>query len=334
MVKNVIMTLPKISIILPVYNAGLYVRDSIKSVLNQTFFDFELIIINDGSTDCSEEVILEFTDKRIKYLKNEVNIKLIETLNIGLSIAKGKYVCRLDADDLMAPTRLEKQFFFLESNPNYILVGSFVKIIKENQITNEIIGYKKNNEDLKFEMCFYNPIIHPSVMFRSIKQIKNQIYFDPKFIHAEDYEFWTRLVQHGFFHNLEEPLTYYRIHKDQISTIHSEFQKKQMDFIRISYFKRIYPCYTNQEIKFILFETDLSDFNKKYKILLNFYFSKEITGEYKQREILKRIRNLFLNAKQIPLKLFLEFRISSVFKKCKFNFKQKAALYSKLKFIK
>lgn len=327
------MTLPVISVVLPVYNAGLYVKDSIKSILNQTFFDFELIIINDGSTDFSEEVILEFTDKRIKYIKNEENLKLIKTLNLGLSIAKGKYICRIDADDIMAPTRLEKQLFFLERNPNYILVGSFVKIIKEDKITNEIMGYKINHEDLKFEMCFHNPIIHPSVMFRSIMQIKNQIYFDHKFIHAEDYEFWTRLIHYGMFHNIEEPLSYYRVHKDQISTIHSDFQKKQMDFIRLAYFKRIYPSYTTKEIKFILFETNLSDFNKKYKILLNFYSSKEITGEYKQREVLKRIRNLFLDTHEIPLRLFFEFRISSIFKKCNFNFKQKAALYSKLKFI-
>jgi glycosyltransferase involved in cell wall biosynthesis len=333
MVKNLIMTDPIISVVLPVHNAGLYVRDSIKSVLNQTFSDFELIIINDGSTDCSEEVILDFTDKRIKYIKNEVNLKLIETLNLGLSIAKGKYICRIDSDDIMAPTRLEKQLFFLERNSNYILVGSFVKIIKDGIITNQILGYKRNHDDLAFEMCFHNPIIHPTVMFRYNKQIKNQFFFDPKFIHAEDYEFWTRLVKHGFFHNLEEPLTYYRIHKDQISTIYTEFQKKQMDTIRLAYFKKTYPSYTNQEINFILFETDLFDFDKKYKILLNFYFSKEITGEYKQREILKRIRNLFLNANQIPIKLFLEFRISSVYNKCKFNLKQKGALYTKLKFI-
>jgi hypothetical protein len=134
------------------------------------------------------------------------------------------------------------------------------------------------------------------------------------------------------FYNLEEPLTYYRVHKDQISTIHSDFQKKQMDLIRFSYFKKMYPSYTNQEINFILFEIDSYDFISKYKILLDFYFSKEISGDYKQREVIKRIRNLFLNSKEIPFMVFFEFRLSSIFKKCKFNLKQKAALYLKIKF--
>lgn len=332
MVRNLNMTSPVISVVLPVYNAGIYLREAIKSVLNQTFLDYELIIINDGSTDCSEEIVFEFTDSRIKYIKNEVNLKLIETLNLGFFIARGKYICRLDADDIMVPNRLEKQFHFLESNPNYILVGSFVKIIKEDTVTSEIIGYKKNHDDLKFEMCFHNPIIHPSVMLRVNPHLKNLVLFNKKFIHAEDYELWSRLIHYGMFYNLEEPLTYYRVHKDQISTIHSDFQKKQMDLIRFSYFKKMYPSYTNQEINFILFEIDSYDFISKYKILLDFYFSKEISGDYKQREVIKRIRNLFLNSKEIPFMVFFEFRLSSIFKKCKFNLKQKAALYLKIKF--
>ena len=114
------MSIPLVSVILPVYNAELYIRESIQSILDQSFFEYELIILNDASTDNSENIILEFQDERIVYIKNDRNLKLIETLNKGLKIAKGKYIARIDADDICFSDRFQKQISFLNNNESTV----------------------------------------------------------------------------------------------------------------------------------------------------------------------------------------------------------------------
>src|SRR5690606_13489679 len=113
-----------ISVVLPAYNAELYIKEAIDSVLAQTFTNFELIILNDGSTDKTEEIILSYQDSRIVYVKNEHNLGLIGTLNKGMALAKGKYIARMDADDICFPERFEKQVAFLEKNKEYIICGT------------------------------------------------------------------------------------------------------------------------------------------------------------------------------------------------------------------
>ena len=110
------------------YNEEAYIRDAIVSVLNQTYENFEFIIINDGSTDQTESIIISITDKRIKYLKNEVNIKLIDSLNKGIALATGKYIARMDSDDICFPERLEKQVEFMEANPNIGISGAQLEL--------------------------------------------------------------------------------------------------------------------------------------------------------------------------------------------------------------
>src|SRR5690606_1184748 len=111
-------------IILPAYNAEKYLAEAIESILNQSFKDFEFIIINDGSKDRTEDVILSYNDPRIVYLNNEANLGLIDKLNKGFNIARGKYIARMDADDISSPERLYIQYQFLENNPDYVICSS------------------------------------------------------------------------------------------------------------------------------------------------------------------------------------------------------------------
>src|SRR5574344_639787 len=111
--------MPKISVVMPVYNTDeTFLRESIESILNQSFKDFEFIIINDGSTNNAEDVILSYKDERIRYYKNDINLKLIKTLNRGLLLAEGEYIARMDSDDISLPTRFQTQVEFLGKNPN------------------------------------------------------------------------------------------------------------------------------------------------------------------------------------------------------------------------
>ena len=123
---------PIVTVLMPVYNAEKYLAEAINSILNQTFTNYELLIINDGSTDKSEEIILKYSDKRIRYIKNDKNIRLVATLNKGIELAKGKYIARMDADDISVPTRLEKQITLLENNEDIGVCGSFLYVFGEN----------------------------------------------------------------------------------------------------------------------------------------------------------------------------------------------------------
>ena len=142
------MSSPSISVIMPVYNSAEYVEGAIQSILNQSFSDFEFIIINDGSNDASDDVILKFKDDRIVYVKFEVNKGIVAALNFGLSIAKGKYIARMDSDDISFLSRLEIQFNYLEANSNVILCGAYM----QNLLTNENILYPINNSEIRIAL--------------------------------------------------------------------------------------------------------------------------------------------------------------------------------------
>ena len=172
---NINSNLPLVSVLLPVYNGGMFLKDSIESILNQTYENIEIIVINDNSEDNSEEVIQSFKETNIKYHRNKENLGLIETLNLGVSLSSGKYIVRIDQDDIALPERIEKQVFYLENNPGCIVCGSYIQLIKKNVLTNEIVKYYTNNDDIKFSLLFYSPFAHPAVAIKSSTLLKNKI---------------------------------------------------------------------------------------------------------------------------------------------------------------
>lgn len=199
---------PLVTIAIPIYNADRFLRIAIQSVIDQTFQYWELILINDGSTDRSLEIMREFeSDSRVSILDDGENKGLIYRLNESVKLAKGKYYARMDADDIMHPHRIEKQVRYLEENTECDVLGSSAYSIDEN---NKIIGIK-NSTNLRWNrksLLRGSAFIHPSVIGRREWFLNNP--YDKEWDRAEDYQLWFRTVDNSNFHNLEEPLLYYR----------------------------------------------------------------------------------------------------------------------------
>lgn len=176
----------RISVILPVFNAQQFIEESIDSVLAQTLGDFELLIINDGATDNTKEIILSKKDKRIVYIENERNLGLIKTLNKGLYFSKGAFIARMDADDIAYPQRLEKQLTHMENNVTVDLLGTGITML--DTLQHVILPYSAAQH--KLYLLSRNTIAHPTVMIRR-KSIQQQyLYYDKDALYAEDYKLW------------------------------------------------------------------------------------------------------------------------------------------------
>lgn len=233
--------MPIVSIIMPVYNAGQYLTDSIQSILSQTFKDFEFIIIDDGSTDKSIDVIQSFQDKRILLMLNEKNLGITATLNKGLSVAKGKFICRMDADDIAVNTRLERQINFLQNHPSISIIGSRATLIDEK---GNIIGEEtvpQNPKEINRIKFIHNPFIHATVIFRKILVDKYGMY-DSRRKHNEDYDLWLRYTKNEQGFNLDDKLILRRIHKRSI-TASKEIELVQKRFLTL--YHAIISYYSN-----------------------------------------------------------------------------------------
>jgi glycosyltransferase involved in cell wall biosynthesis len=196
---------PVITVLMPAYNAGPYISEAIHSVLQQSFTDFELLIINDGSTDETENIIRSFADKRI-VLINKFHEGISRALNMGLWYAKGKYIARFDADDICFPERLQKQIDFLESHPEYIITGSDAEYILENgEFLFDFKCIANEHNDIFRKLYLYCPFIHSSVMYRKEDVIQAGAYSDHAH-HFEDYLLWAQLAKKGKLHNIPLPL--------------------------------------------------------------------------------------------------------------------------------
>lgn len=213
-------TMKSITVCLPVYNGSEYIGECINSILHQTFKDFELLIVDDGSTDDTCAVIEGFDDPRIKVVRNRHDY--IGSLNLMLSSADGKYIARIDADDIMMPDRLEYQYAFMESHPEVdILGGSFRSFGDEDKV------YARSGEVSVRELMQFNCVVNPSVMMRRESVLRCGLCYDADFIYAEDYHFWMQAVIGGLcIFNTDKIVIRYRVSSAQTSSIHSFQQYK------------------------------------------------------------------------------------------------------------
>jgi len=234
---------PTVSVVMPVYNAEEYVREAIDSILQQTFSDIELLIINDGSTDRSLEIIRSCSDMRIRLINNITNIGLAKVRNQGIREAKGQYIAWLDADDKSHPDRLMKQVNFMNINHEIGLCGTWVKTIGPNR--NDGWLYPNDPDVLKCRLLFDDPFATSSIMLRSSLLTQFNLSFSTEYPPAEDYDLWERLSHHCRFSNITEFLTYYRLHSSQTSIIKAvqqqkavwKIQKRQIERLNILPFK-------------------------------------------------------------------------------------------------
>ena len=220
---------PKITVIMPVYNAEKYLRESIVSILEQTFYDFEFLIFNDGSTDKSLEVIQSFSDSRIKVLDNGQNYGLVYQLNQGLQLARGEYLARMDADDISDPTRFEKQVKLMDANPEIGLCGTWMDTIGPNGYA---LQFPDNDHDIRLASIADSSFGHPSVMIRSSVLRENNLWYQASLFPAEDYHFWLDIGAHTKLANIPEFLVQYRLHEGQISKQKREAQREKAQLAR------------------------------------------------------------------------------------------------------
>ena len=220
--------MPRLSILMPVYNGESYLRPAIDSILKQTFEDFEFIIINDGSTDKTKDIITSYTDNRIHLINHETNQGIVSSLNEGLYKSSGEFIARMDCDDLSRPKRLEKQLKFLEENKEVDIVGTWIKLFGLVR-RNFIHKYPANCEAIKPLMLFENPLAHPTVMFRKeILKRNGESNYLTNFPHAEDWAFWFELSKKYNFANISEVLLDYRVHKSSASKKNTQAQKNSV----------------------------------------------------------------------------------------------------------
>ncbi len=201
---------PLVTVLMPVYNGEKYLKDAIQSILQQTYTNFELLIINDGSTDTSVAIIKSFTDPRIRLLENPTNLGFAATLNRGIKESQGIYIARIDADDIAMPLRLQKQVAYLDNHADVGLIGSAASVIDETDKLNGVTWRSNaSSEEIPVILLFHNYFTHSSVMVR--KNALPEDGYRNEFRPAEDYDLWIRIAQKWKLKNLPEVLVHYRI---------------------------------------------------------------------------------------------------------------------------
>lgn len=226
--NQTLMDPPKVSVIMSVYNGSKYLRESVDSILNQTFTDFEFIIFDDCSTDDSWEILNSYAelDSRIVVRRNERNLGLTKTLNQALSLARGDYIARQDDDDISFPNRLLVQTNILERDKHAVFVSSNIEMIDADGCPYGTIDRACSSLLAKWNLLFHNYVAgHSQVVFRKQPALSLGGY-NEKYQYAQDYELWCRLSEMGEFHILPEILTQQRFHSNSISSAKKEIQEK------------------------------------------------------------------------------------------------------------
>ena len=200
---------PDISVIMSVYERYTYLKEAIESILNQTYQNFELIIVVEKSEKQEEinEFINKIKDQRIVIINNDEKLGFAQSLNVGIKKARGKYIARMDDDDISLPSRLEKQYNFLESNPDISILGTAVKQFMNR---NDIFYPESDSEKIRTYTLINNQMFHPTIMLRKEIINKYNLYYDSNY-KTEDAELWSRAVKYVKMSNLKEVLLYYRI---------------------------------------------------------------------------------------------------------------------------
>jgi len=232
-----------VSVLMPIYNVEKYLAEAIQSILDQTFADFELILLDDGSTDKSGEIAQSFIDNRIIYHLNEKNLGVANNLNIGLKMAKGKYIARMDGDDISLPERLQIQIDFLESHPDVDLCSCGLEMFGNE---NTVWIRDTDPEKVKITMIFYSPILHATSVWRKEAFESHQLFYNQEAFPAEDYDLWARAIFYCRMVNIPQVLYRYRIHGIQVTkTDHRAAERDRT--IKLEYLRKALPSLDEKE---------------------------------------------------------------------------------------
>jgi glycosyltransferase involved in cell wall biosynthesis len=235
-----------VSVIMPVFNAEKYLSTAIDSILNQTFKSFEFLIFNDGSNDNTHSIIQKYQDKRIKYIKNETNLGIVNALNHCFNISVGKYLIRMDSDDIADKKRIEIQVDYMEKNRDVGVSGSFLKIIDSFEIV------KKPLTDEQIRWWFFKgcPFAHPTVIIRTEVIKRYNLNYREEYRVAEDYDLWWRVAKITKLSNISDKLLSYRVHLEQESTANFLKQREKLLKSKIAFFNYLKINSSPENIQF------------------------------------------------------------------------------------
>ena len=289
---------PKVSVLMPVYNADEFLSEAIESVLNQTFRDFELIVIEDGSTDTSADILRTVRDPRLRIIDNGTNLGLIRSLNQGIGLARGQYIARMDADDISLPDRFAKQVAFLDGHPEIAVCGTWFRTIG---IHDRIHKHPAKHQDIVEDLLHVGCVIgHPTVMFR--KSAVDEIQYESAFEHAEDYRLWARLSSRFKLANLPEVCLLYRTHAEQVSESKAAAQRLAALRIRAFLASSVAPDLSPKERRWVeraftgegLF--DVEELGSVREALLNLISANASSGRFQQKRYIQLLARVWMLA--------------------------------------
>lgn len=276
--------MPLISVIMSVYSEPVeWMRQAIDSILNQTFTDFEFIIVNDNPQRLENVTLLDSyasEDKRIRVIHNEKNLGLPTSLNRALDIVMGKYVARMDADDISLPDRFQYQYDFLETHLEYGICGTYARFIDEHSKVGRKVRLGHTNDELKARLLFYSPFMHPSIMARS--NLICRLKYDESFRVAQDVELWLRMSRETKFYNIPQYLIFYRVHS-------KNSKKRESRTLQIEILKRL----ANKRLE--IFEL-VSGNECLRKLFVQFSVSQPTNRRQYDKEGLDKLFAILLNA--------------------------------------
>ena len=229
---------------MPVYKTAPYLCEALDSILSQTFTDYELIVLNDCSPDNADEILDTYSDPRIVRYKGEKNVGLSNILNVGIGMAQGKYIARMDSDDLSLPERLQIQVDYLESHPDIDLVSVGMRLFGAKD---EVWVREPNPDKVKINALFHSPILHASSMWRRARFEDNGLRFRQDMVPSEDYDLWTRALVKGLkLVNLRQVLYQYRIHPEQATT-RTDLTAQKDRIVQQNYLRATLPGLSEQK---------------------------------------------------------------------------------------
>jgi glycosyltransferase involved in cell wall biosynthesis len=232
---------PVISVLMTVYNGDQYLLEAVESILQQSFGDFEFLIVDDGSSDDTAPILRTLRDSRIVAYQNGVNLGIPRSLNRILPLARGRYITRMDSDDVCMEHRFAAQVGFQEVHSEIGLVGSACLLIDSDGSEKGLLIKPATDVDIRWKMLLTNPFVQSSVMFRRNLIEREGFRYDERFAASQDYELWARILEKTRGHNLPEPLLRYRVHTKSITGEKREEQLRNHDLIAFQKIRRTLP---------------------------------------------------------------------------------------------
>ena len=241
------MPAPRVSFLMAVYDGETYLDEAIQSVLNQTFPDFEFIVINDGSTDGTAKIIERYRreDGRIRAYE-QPNCGLVVALNRGLELARGEYVARMDADDISVPERVATQVAFMDAHQEVGICGTWIETIGTPH--GDVRRYPTDDATIRSWLLFESVLAHPSIMMRRELLVKTSLSYDAGYVHAEDYDLWVRAARHTGLANIPEVLLRYRLHPQQVVQRHEAKKLASARLVRLAQLEHLGIRPTEEEL--------------------------------------------------------------------------------------